>query len=319
MKSSAPWKNLPVGTECPVCGRSVKRGHGGMRHNGQVWKCFKCLAKGPYRNGQPILRDQNERRTSSERLPPRTQSQPLRFWTGAELRSVVRFGQSCPLFDFASSLFSAELVSKVWRQYGVGTLPQCAATVFVCADEQGRIRDVKAMRYGADGKRLKYSSEQGMTVWTPPAFRALGRRPVYFGLHLLKEANRLLVLVESEKTALFAACLALAEGRSDVLYMATGGTAGYTARLQESLFALRRFPPAQLLLCPDNDRAGHSAAESAQRELRRSGIAAQLRQLTDIWPEAPDGADLADFVLFRKTVFDCALVVSKSDDESSTL
>lgn len=158
----------------------------------------------------------------------------------------------------------AARVEKVLNAYAVGHARN-GMTIFWQIDADGNVRTGKMMRYKPDGHRCKgdgynqdwvHSSlirkKNESDPWPHPELfnpDSQQMRPCLFGLHLI-HATGVRVwdvnIVESEKTAVI---MAIANGGSKGLWMATGGLQFLKPDLLQPLFATG----ANIVLHPDHD------------------------------------------------------------------
>lgn len=279
---STGWKNCPRGSVCPACGR-VQKSNGGLRQSrdGRRLRCFKCGWSGWADGAKPSRRE-----APAPPPPPPTAYIPRQTVLG-----WLASRQQTPLYAFLAHLLGPEATERVFLRYGVGGLPdQPAFSTFPTIDPEKRIRSVKAMAYGPDGRRIKDSR----ATFTPVPYRGEAYRGVLFGLHLLRP-DRPLVVVESEKTALMCACL-LPES---AVFAALGGAQTYGARVGESRPYLQAYRGLHVEYWPDADRAGAESVAGVRAMFRSCGLPVVVRQLSDRWPDCPSGADLADYLLHR--------------------
>jgi hypothetical protein len=181
------------------------------------------------------------------------------------------------LAQYCASLFDKPIseISPIFKRYAVGT-GKAGETVFFYCDIAGRYEQPKVFEYDqTTGKRQKihtpkpYTSEQGYC------------RSALFGAQLLNsETDKIILLVESEKTALLAAlCF------PELLALATGGKENLKP---EYCTVLRG---RDVIVLPDAD-----AREAWLQQaiiMRSNGINARY---LDLCPCRDDKSDLADYI-----------------------
>lgn len=168
----------------------------------------------------------------------------------------------CPLFRWMCVFFPKERVEKVWRMYNVTTNAKGDA-VFWNVDAQGRICHDKVMKYLNNGHRDK-SYGGGRTYTTAKGY---GGRCL-FGAHLIGN-RRPVRVVESEKTALLAACY------TGKLFVATGGKNGL-GRVERGM-----------VLYPDIDAIEEWSAKTG----------AVVERWWEGWSITDDHADYGDYIV----------------------
>lgn len=145
-----------------------------------------------------------------------------------------------------------EAVEPVLMDYRVGTYTGRrtdlhGAAMFWQIDIDGGIRTGHAMLYGSDGRRDKVRQEVD-NCWahhgsTGKSLSELGGAECFFGEHLLRERPEAVVcVVESEKTALVAACF-----YPGAIWLACGGKDKLTRR------TIRALKGRDVILFPDID------------------------------------------------------------------
>lgn len=142
----------------------------------------------------------------------RNESKEVCYIDKSEMDSSLLYDlRKCPLFVWMCDLFGEQRVREVWKRYNVTTDGQGFA-VFWYTDMDGRICYDKRMKYKYDGHRDKAFGGTRRFI-TSKGYTA---RPL-FGEHLIEDGREINV-VESEKSALVAACR-----YPDMLFVGTGG------------------------------------------------------------------------------------------------
>lgn len=177
--------------------------------------------------------------------------------------------------------------------YRVGAL-DATRVVYWLHDAQGLACNGEKVAYKANGKRIRPTDPQAVaspwlahpTPWLKQSQDAKPR-PCLFGAHLLEHRPLAPVcVVEGAKTAL-AAALAW----PDNVWVAITGAGGMSDAKAAQLAGRRVY----LLL--DKDAAGTRGTVKALAALERVGnYTANAVDLAHVWPDAPKGADLADWL-----------------------
>ncbi|MDE6160999.1 MAG: hypothetical protein K2F77_05010, partial [Muribaculaceae bacterium] len=167
---------------------------------------------------------------------------------------------------------TAAAVAADYR-FACGRLHSRTAALYWLTDRCGRTRSGKLMLYGPDARRLRHTP-YAATAYVHPMLRHGFRfEACYFGAHLLpRHPQAEVLLVESEKTALYMACLLRSRGLwGRVLPLATGGCSALApdpARLTDPFYRLSDLRSRSLLLAPDADAAERwNASAPALRRL----------------------------------------------------
>lgn len=170
--------------------------------------------------------------------------------------------KKCPLFVWMCTFFPEERVGRVWDMYNVTTNSKGEA-VFWNIDAEGRICHDKIMRYLTNGHRDKsYGGGRLYVMSKGYSGRCL------FGAHLIGGRKPVRV-VESEKTALLAACY------TGKVFVATGGKNGL-GRVEEDM-----------LLYPDIDAIEEWSAKKG----------AVIERWWENWEITDDHADYGDYII----------------------
>ena len=205
----------------------------------------------------------------------------------------------------------ADRVERVLEAYCVGSAKERGMTIFWQIDHMGKIHTGKLMRYKADGHRDKsdgYNKDWIHAIlarkrsdsdpWPHPELfnpDEQQMRPCLFGLHLVHakgvqvwDAN----IVESEKSAII---MAIAQGGSHGIWLATGGMQFLKREMLQPLLDLGM----NIVLHPDHD--GDERWRKKMSDLGyRYGVDYQVSNFytTVAWKEQ-DGekADCADIVI----------------------
>jgi hypothetical protein len=125
-----------------------------------------------------------------------------------------------------------EATKEAVQRYFTGTSRQWdGATVFWQIDGCGRVHAGKIMQYDSKtGKRVREPVNKISWVHTVLKLADFHLSQCLFGEHLLKENNKTVAIVESEKTAIIASCYL-----SDFIWLACGGCGNLSITLCESL------------------------------------------------------------------------------------
>lgn len=171
------------------------------------------------------------------------------------------------LYRFLERRFGTEATRAAFTRYAVGTASyNGSSTVFWLIDRDNRVRSGKVMTYDEQtGRRVKPSSARGGRSPIVFAHTLLGLKDFnyvgcLFGEHLAAAfAERPVVMVESEKTALILECCQCSEGKRDYAFVATGGASGLTVRdemMDDPSYRLNFIRGRRLILVPDADMVG---------------------------------------------------------------
>ena len=198
-----------------------------------------------------------------------------------------------PVHALLARTFGMDTASAVVADYrfAAGWLHRRKAALYWLIDTCGRTRSGKLMLYDTHAHRLRHSrlpSTSYVHTLLRPGFRY---EACYFGAHLLPRHSAARVLVvESEKTALFMACLLRRQGLwGRYIALATGGCSALatdTARMRDTYYRGRDLARRHIVLAPDAD-ATDKWAEAADR-LRTVCATVRLLDLRSLAAEASD-------------------------------
>jgi hypothetical protein len=157
--------------------------------------------------------------------------------------------------------------------------------IFWVRDFERVVRNKKTLRFHANGfNRRKDVHPHTLTgVFTP-----------FWGEeHLQTFVNTSLTdvfFIESEKTVIY--CQHTFRW---ALWLGCGGSNGCTRGKIERVKHL--LSEKRLFVLFDNDTGGESGTETALRNFQRCGLSANTLSVSDLFPQAPNGTDLADCIL----------------------
>lgn len=176
-------------------------------------------------------------------VPEPEPEKPLFLHPEADVQATLHGVHKLPLLSYLMShpAIPADRLQEAVRAYQIGRWDapgdvNDGALVAWQRDIEGRVRAGHLIPYRDDGHRLK-DTPKGFGHWAHYAIHRksaddLGVRWCLFGEHLVpKYPDALVMIVESEKTALTMACIKpFVKGRRAV-WVATGGKAGFGDRL----------------------------------------------------------------------------------------
>ena len=152
---------------------------------------------------------------------------------------IVRRTVSCTkrsdFITFLLTLFDKETVAKLITEYQIG-VTKAGDAIFYQIDQKDRCRTGKVMKYNhVTGRRIKDESATTPITWVHSLLKQQGVLPqeweltqCLFGEHLLKRyPDKLVCLVESEKTAIICAGIA-----PECIWIATGGKGQLNDRIE---------------------------------------------------------------------------------------
>ncbi len=144
-------------------------------------------------------------------LPEETASERIWEYPRELVEKTQRPDKPCDFIEILRTLFPEDKVQQLAKLYHLG-VTKAHEVIFYQIDVQGRYRGAKVMAYDvASRKRIKHTDHD--VDWLHPRLQKAGLLPsewkmsqVLFGEHLIKDyPDRLIILVEAEKTALVGA------------------------------------------------------------------------------------------------------------------
>ena len=160
-----------------------------------------------------------------------------------DMRIDIRFLADEPLVKYFRKYFRAEDVQKVLSRYHVGYDPQRGAIAFPYIDSNRRVRRLQYMKFKFDGyvcNRLNWTNWYDLKK--KEDLRCL------FGEHIINRfKDATIVVIESQRAAMFMTFDMINDPEPEEIYLATGGK----SNLQSYLF--ERLEHRNIILMPDVD------------------------------------------------------------------
>lgn len=170
---------------------------------------------------------------------------------------------------------------KPYSYYAIGAFGN--DVLFWYRDFERVVRNKKTVRFQSNGfNRRKDVHPHSITGAFMP----------FWGEEHLPRFPRIMdvFVVESEKTAIY--CQFVFHW---ALWLGCGGATGCTRRKIERVKHL--LAPKRLFVLFDNDDGGKSGTETALANFKRCGLSANAVSVSDLFPNAPKGFDMADCIL----------------------
>lgn len=182
--------------------------------------------------------------------------------------------------QYIVKMFGGVTTSRLLQLYHVGTARKWdGATIFWQLDKALSCCTGKIMLYNKEtGKRVK--EPYNHVSWVHTLYPEFKLKQCLFGEHLLAGNNKLVTLVESEKTALIGTIY-----YPDRIWIATGGKEAFTKERCKSICN------RNVLILPDMGSYDHWAAK-AKENLKFSTLLEPPKG-------AEDGEDIADWLMRR--------------------
>ncbi|WP_066222959.1 DUF6371 domain-containing protein [Formosa haliotis] len=197
--------------------------------------------------------------------------------------------------QFLYSNFEQHKVFNMLKTYCIGTAQNnYFGTVFWQIDNLQKIHAGKIINYDKQGHRTKYINWVHAIELKQKTIKHFNLNQCLFGLHLLNNSNKIIAIVESEKTACIMSLIF-----DKYLWMATGSLKGLNA------IKLKPLKERPIILYPDLGREGPNGSPFTQwtnkaKELRLLGFDVQTSDLLEANATANQrlkGLDIADYFI----------------------
>lgn len=248
----------PKKYKCPQCGkksfvRYVDTRNGCQYVNNDVGKCDRINHCGYHYTPHQFFDDnpwlkEVKRQTPAPKLfkqPKRKNEifQPLSYDYVLKNHSPLSTFWQWMISDCKKKLHLTDnSLNTVYDDYMIGCTNQ-SDIIFWQIDEEGRVHTGHIMQYGPDGHRLSYQNWQhSILIKEGELSENWQLNQCFFGQHLLKKySEKIVYLVESEKTAVILAAL-----QPDYVWLAASGSSGLS---EEKLTCLKN---RQVKVIPDS-------------------------------------------------------------------
>jgi len=244
---------------------------------------------------------------------------PVSFMDDATaMKSLKNYGQNYFIL-YLKSLFPDDLVEQLVQAYEIGTSKHWeGSTVFWQKDISGKYRTGKIMLYDPlTGKRVKKPFNHISWAHSAMKLTDFHLTQCYFGEHLLvKEPEKPIAIVESEKTAIIASAY-----YPEYIWLGTGGTNGCRWHQYSVGMVLKN---RDVFLFPDLSIDGKAffdwkeKAEKLSRLIPSSNFyVSELLEAKATDDMRRNGADIADYLVgFDVRTFNVPNELSETDASS---
>lgn len=212
-----PYSGISSRYSCPACNKAQKFSRYILTETGEqlpahVGRCDREINCGylytPKQyfqdNGQSLEGESKSFKTA--RRQQRTKPSPVSYIAPEALKKSLAGYEQNNFTSYLITLFGQEITGQLISRYYIGTSKHWnGATVFWQIDNNGRIRTGKIMLYNPDtGKRVK--EPYNCITWQHSNLKLsnFNLKQCFFGEHLLRDRNKSVAIVESEKTAIIA-------------------------------------------------------------------------------------------------------------------
>lgn len=191
--------------------------------------------------------------------------------------------------------FSEYEINQIITNYKIGTaFFWYSSTIFWQIDFQNKIRAGKIIAYQKNGKRTKYINWVHSYLIKHKKLKEFNLKQCLFGEHLINETNKIIAIVESEKTACIMSVLF-----DKYLWLATGSLSGL------SYNKLKVIKHRKIVLYPDlgnnsNKNTPYNLWKKKCIELKKTGFDISISDLLEkksTKEQQKRGLDIADFFL----------------------
>jgi hypothetical protein len=226
---------------CPECGRKTYvlyiDNHTGEPLHSTVGKCDRADNCGRHYTPKEYFTDNHipfDKKEYTPRLLPavsKPQLAPSYIDAGIFKKSLQGYEDN-RLVQYLCGIVGDEAAKGTIQRYCIGTSRHWnGATVFWQIDGCGRVHAGKIMQYDSrTGKRVKEPVNKISWVHTVLCLPDFHLSQCLFGEHLLRDATKMIAIVESEKTAIIASCYL-----PNFIWLACGGCGNLSAKLCKPL------------------------------------------------------------------------------------
>ncbi|MCF8716365.1 hypothetical protein JM658_16160 [Joostella atrarenae] len=213
----------------------------------------------------------------------------------SEVKLTLKNYSNNNLTGFLYSKFHENSVSKMINDYRIGTSnDKFFGTVFWQIDTKGKVRGGKIISYDKKGHRTKYINWIHAIQLKNNIISKFHLKQCLFGLHLLKDCNKTIAIVESEKTACIMSMLF-----QKYIWMASGSINGLNKDKLEDLKGCK------IILYPDLGIQGKNGSPYTQwkersEKLKNQGFNIEVSDLLEKKATIKDrerGLDIADYFI----------------------
>lgn len=288
-----PYKGIKTRYTCPSCGQKKVfvryiDTETGQQLADHVGRCNREINCGYHYSPKDFLQD-NPALPPPKPVRPKPLPKPPASYIGKDLfLASLKAHESNHLVTFLTNTFGEATTNQLIEAYFIGSSKHWpGATVFWQIDTRMRVRTGKIMLYNPTlGKRVKEPYSHITWVHSVLHLPDYQLRQCFFGEHLLKQSNKPVAIVESEKTALIAQAYEPA-----FIWLASGSLSNLTAEKCKVLSGRKVY------LFPDvnaTEKWQQKAHELAYiTEFKVSDILEKIA--TD--QDRQQGLDLADYLL----------------------
>jgi hypothetical protein len=278
---------------CPKCERRtfvlyIDNTTGEPLHS-TVGKCDRADNCGYHYSPKQYFTDNNisfdKNIAGAPRMKPTPKPQPSYIDTDVFKKSLQGY-ENNRLIQYLCGIVGDEATRQAIERYFIGTSKN-GGTVFWQIDVAGKIRTGKVIRYAADGHRRKDVMPPVGWVHTTLKLPDFILIQCLFGKHLLRDATKIVAIVESEKTALIASVYL-----PQFLWLACGGSEGL------NIDKCRCLKGRDVVLYPDIKQ--FDKWKEKAKELRKICSRVEVSDLLEkaaTETERQAGFDLADYLV----------------------
>jgi len=263
----------------------------------EVGRCDREVNCGYHYPPKLFFQDNNQKYVSivDNTIPVSSFEEEYHYHTSEELnKSLTNFDKN-NLIQFLETKINCEKVQKMIFEYKIGTAQNWYnGTVFWQIDVEQKIRGGKIISYDHLGKRTKYINWMHSINLKQNKIEEFKLNQCFFGEHLLQKYEKIIAIVESEKTASIMSMLF-----NKYLWLATGSLNGLTLKKIQVL------KDRKIILYPDLGIDGLNGSpfsiwKTKCDQFKKAGFDIEISNLleqngTDYDKE--NGFDLADYFL----------------------
>jgi hypothetical protein len=280
---------------CPACERKtfvfyIDNSTGNPLHS-TVGKCDRADNCGHHYSPKQYFTDNPVSIDTLKNCPPYRKTipkpQPVPSYIDVDIfKKSLQGYENNALVQYLCGIVGDEATKEAIERYYIGTAKN-GGTIFWQVDAAGKIRTGKVIQYAADGHRRKDVMPPVSWVHTILKLPDFFLMQCLFGEHLLRDAAKMVAIVESEKTAIIASVYL-----PQFIWLACGGSEGL------NIDKCRCLKGRDVVLYPDIKQFSKWNGKAKElRKICRTVNVSDLLEKAATESERAAGLDLADYLV----------------------
>ncbi len=264
----------------------------------KVGRCDREINCGYHYKPKQYFQDNNIEYTSNWNRQKVIIKQPISFHQNKLMKETLKDYENNNFINSLKNKFSDNEINRVIDNYKIGTADfWYNSTIFWQIDFQNKIRGGKIISYKKNGKRTKYINWVHSYLIKYKNLKQFNLKQCLFGEHLINKTNKMIAIVESEKTACIMSILF-----DKYLWLATGSLSGLN---YEKLKVIKN---RKIVLYPDlgnnsNKKTPYDLWKNKCSEFKKLGFDISISDLLEkksTKKQQEKGLDIADYFMQNK-------------------